>query len=309
MRVLIVESNPHDVARIRLLLQSAGHEVEHVVPSDPELREAVKRPFDLVVVEWGLSSPELIRLLGESSVAPSVLVCSPTVTPEAMTAIFATGAEDFIKTPFLCEELVGRVARIARTRSRATPSAGPSIATVWGAREHARTTTATRLSAWAQFNALATECLSCMTMLDLMAVQPPAQWTTAFAASVPLAYTPEHLEFRVAVDGGRGDLETFATAAIGMSTPEAISDLLNEMANVAGGAFVRAALDEGLVLTNGLPTTAQPGAVEDYFGDSSDTLTCWLSDPSSKSLLRVRLAVCHRGNGPRGCKAPHCIER
>ena len=35
MRVLVVESNPRDVALIRLPLQSAGHEVEHIVPSDP----------------------------------------------------------------------------------------------------------------------------------------------------------------------------------------------------------------------------------------------------------------------------------
>ena len=140
MRVLVVESNPRDVALIRMPLQSAGHEVEHVVPSDPRLREAVKRPFDLVVVEWGLSSPELIKLVGTSSAAPSVLVCCPTVTPAAVTAIFATGAEDFIKKPFLREELVGRVARIARTRLRATPYAA-------GALSNARTATATRLSA------------------------------------------------------------------------------------------------------------------------------------------------------------------
>jgi hypothetical protein len=68
------------------------------------------------------------------------------------------------------------------------------------------------------------------------------------------------------------------------------------MANVAGGAFMRAALEEKVTLTSGLPKAAAPAIVDSMFGGAHDLLTCWLGDPVSKAIFRVRLAVRARGN-------------
>jgi DNA-binding response OmpR family regulator len=290
VRVLIVDDNIRDTAALRLALEGAGHEVEHAAPSDPRLCETIQGSFDIVVLDSTPATVSLIEMMEELPAAPSALVCTAKSTPASIAAVFAAGAEDFMKKPYIREDLLGRVSRIGRTRAKVA-AAMASLANI-----QTRTSTATRLAAWKQFNVLAAECLAGMTMLDLAQSEAPREWKGDFASSMPLTYTPDHLEFRVAIDGDHTALEAISTAALGVATPEAICDMLNEMANVAGGAFMRAALDESLVLTSGLPEASAPAALDGILGASHDIMTCWLSDSVSHACFRVRLSVRARMN-------------
>jgi hypothetical protein len=75
-------------------------------------------------------------------------------------------------------------------------------------------------------------------------------------ATLPLSLASEQAEISIAVGVDRASAAALAEAMLGSAEvePEAVKDMMRELANVAGGAFKRMAVTEGRTLTTGLPS-------------------------------------------------------
>jgi DNA-binding response OmpR family regulator len=125
-RVLVVEDNEHAAYLLRTLLEHAGYAV--TVSADG--RDALAKlesmePVDLVVLDLMLPYVSGYQVLIEArrhprwQLVPIVVVTARTLEMDAVRAL-ETGANDFVRKPFLPEELVARVRRaieLSRTRA------------------------------------------------------------------------------------------------------------------------------------------------------------------------------------------------
>ena len=124
-RVLIVEDNEHAAYLLRTLLERAGYDV--IV--SPDGRDAIAKlaslePVDLVILDLMLPYVSGYQVLIEARqnpkwrLVPIVVVTARTLEMDAVRAL-ETGANDFVRKPFLPEELVARVRRAIELRRSA----------------------------------------------------------------------------------------------------------------------------------------------------------------------------------------------
>ena len=116
-RVLIVEDNEHAAYLLRTLLERAGY----VVVVSPDGRDALAKlgsmdPVDVVILDLMLPYVSGYQVLIEARQNPKwqrvpiVVVTARTLEMDAVRAL-ETGANDFVRKPFLPEELIARVRR------------------------------------------------------------------------------------------------------------------------------------------------------------------------------------------------------
>jgi len=116
-RVLVVEDNEHAAYLLKTLLERAGYSV--IV--SPDGRDALAKlasmePVDLVMLDLMLPYVSGYQVLIEARQNPKwqrvpiVVVTARTLEMDAVRAL-ETGANDFVRKPFLPEELVARVRR------------------------------------------------------------------------------------------------------------------------------------------------------------------------------------------------------
>jgi DNA-binding response OmpR family regulator len=115
--VLVVEDNEHAAYLLRTLLEHAGY----AVVVSPDGRDAVAKlasiePVDLVLLDLMLPYVSGYQVLIEArrnplwQHVPIIVVTARTLEMDAVRAL-ETGANDFVRKPFLPEELVARVRR------------------------------------------------------------------------------------------------------------------------------------------------------------------------------------------------------
>jgi DNA-binding response OmpR family regulator len=116
-RVLVVEDNEHAAYLLRTLLEHAGY----AVVVSPDGRDALAKldsmePVDLIVLDLMLPYVSGYQVLIEArrnplwQQVPIVVVTARTLEMDAVRAL-ETGANDFVRKPFLPEELIARVRR------------------------------------------------------------------------------------------------------------------------------------------------------------------------------------------------------
>jgi DNA-binding response OmpR family regulator len=124
--VLIVEDNEHAAYLLRVLLERAGY----TVIVSPDGRDALGKlasmePVALVLLDLMLPYVSGYQVLIEARQNPKwqhvpiVVVTARTLEMDAVRAL-ETGANDFVRKPFLPEELIARVRRaieLSRRRS------------------------------------------------------------------------------------------------------------------------------------------------------------------------------------------------
>ena len=126
--VLVVEDNEHAAYLLRALLEHAGY----AVVMSPDGRDAVAKlasmePVDLVLLDLMLPYVSGYQVLIEArrnlqwQDVPIIVVTARTLEMDAVRAL-ETGANDFVRKPFLPEELMARVRRaIDLRRQRSVP--------------------------------------------------------------------------------------------------------------------------------------------------------------------------------------------
>lgn len=127
-RVLIVEDNEHAAYLLRTLLEHAGY----TVSVSPDGRDALAKlaslePVDLVILDLMLPYVSGYQVLIEARQnprwqhVPIIVVTARTLEMDAVRAL-ETGANDFVRKPFLAEELLARVRRAIELSRRAKAS-------------------------------------------------------------------------------------------------------------------------------------------------------------------------------------------
>ena len=116
-RVLVVEDNEHAAYLLRTLLEHAGYTVTVSADGRDALAKlASMEPVDLIVLDLMLPYISGYQVLIEArrnprwQHVPIVVVTARTLEMDAVRAL-ETGANDFVRKPFLPEELVARVRR------------------------------------------------------------------------------------------------------------------------------------------------------------------------------------------------------
>ncbi|HEY3595843.1 MAG TPA: hypothetical protein VGL13_18290, partial [Polyangiaceae bacterium] len=101
----------------------------------------------------------------------------------------------------------------------------------------------------------------------------PEMEQSACSATIPLSLASVQTEVRVTMVVEGTSLSNLASALLGDPTAsrEALEDIVREMANIAGGAVKRMAMNEDVTLTTGLPASEVVVPRED------DTMRCWLA--------------------------------
>jgi DNA-binding response OmpR family regulator len=128
LRVLVVEDNEHAAYLLRSLLEHAGFEVSLSKDGrDALARLASMDPVDVVLLDLMLPYVSGYQVLIEArkdprwAEVPIVVLTARTLEMDAVRAL-ETGANDFIRKPFLPEELVARIRRAIELRRTRTKS-------------------------------------------------------------------------------------------------------------------------------------------------------------------------------------------
>ena len=126
LRVLVVEDNEHAAYLLRSLLEHAGFEVSLSKDGRDALAKlASMEPVDVVLLDLMLPYVSGYQVLIEArkdprwAEVPIVVLTARTLEMDAVRAL-ETGANDFIRKPFLPDELIARIRRaiqLGRPRS------------------------------------------------------------------------------------------------------------------------------------------------------------------------------------------------
>lgn len=117
-RVLVVEDDPAMRRALAIALQARQYEVDAVADGRTALREAGRRPPDLVIVDLGLpdiEGTEVITGLRTWSEVPIIVLSARDAQQQKVDALDA-GADDYVTKPFGTGELLARI-RAALRRS------------------------------------------------------------------------------------------------------------------------------------------------------------------------------------------------
>jgi len=133
-------------------------------------------------------------------------------------------------------------------------------------------------------------------------------------AQMPLTLASEQTEVRLTVAIDATAIPRLAALCLGdaAAPEESVRDVLREFANTAGGAFVRAASQEGVSLTHGLPVDVKAeafslrrtGARQQFVLATRDGVIRINFDLEilSKALRRVNVGPCQKRLRRRGCR-------
>lgn len=256
MHVLIVEDVRHERELLARHLAAAGHDVSQAADARAGLQYFAERPPEVLLTDWGLSSGpsglDLIKRI-RSIATPHYVYCI-VVTGRTNAAdiaqVFASGADDFLRKPVFREELIARVEAPKRIAEWA-----PRLAASATVHDFTGRYDGTHLKAWKEVEQVVTADISDMLGQNLT-VDAGKVTPVVMSAEIPLSLPAEQLEFRISVGFDQGARAKLGEVLLGdPSAPDAaMSDVVREIANTAGGAFKRAALSEGIALTTGLPT-------------------------------------------------------
>lgn len=120
--VLVVEDDPDIVKVLKVYLEQAGFQVEHVKDGEYGLTLALNQAIALIVLDWmlpGIDGLTFMKRLRARRSTPVVMLTARGEEGDRLEG-FEVGVDDYIVKPFSPRELVARVkAVIARSSDRA----------------------------------------------------------------------------------------------------------------------------------------------------------------------------------------------
>ena len=120
--VMVVEDDAGIRALYRAVLRTSGHEVVEVERGDEALMEARACKPDVVVLDLGLPGLDGLGVLAQLKADPQlrgvpVIVSTAWDDTETVTQALGAGAHDYVKKPFVPDELAARVDAAVRVKS------------------------------------------------------------------------------------------------------------------------------------------------------------------------------------------------
>lgn len=269
----------------RKFLELAGYDVHTALLSDPALGSSVEKGWDIVVTEWSPRVPEVIE--GVRRAAPRgclVLVLTNKPVPHTIGAAFAAGADDFMVKPFVREELLARV----RQPPRATHVSSAMSDTV---------AAFTKLECWSTFAETTANCLRDTFGREIEHIKPvESGFSASHASTLSLSLPDMNAEFKLTLETDGAAIQSISQSVFGEVTNNVLWDVVKEMANTVGGAFMRAGLNESVQMTMSLPSEVDAPRVATLFQYIDASTSCWLRDKESGGTIKLHLGVRSRRN-------------
>ncbi|MHC4452168.1 MAG: sigma-54-dependent transcriptional regulator, partial [Planctomycetota bacterium] len=119
MNILLADDERTIAITLRDELADAGHEVAVVYDGDSAAEELGKRRFDVLITDIrmpGRDGIELLKLAKAQDSAIEVVVITGQATIETAVEAIRHGAFDYVRKPFMNDEIVRLVANLARVR-------------------------------------------------------------------------------------------------------------------------------------------------------------------------------------------------
>lgn len=117
MRVLLVEDEPALVRSLVRGLTEEGHSVDTCDSGADALAQGRALPYDVVLLDWMLPDLDGLAVLRawrrEGLRTPVIMLTARGTTPEKVAGLRA-GADDYLTKPFDFDELLARIAAVAR---------------------------------------------------------------------------------------------------------------------------------------------------------------------------------------------------
>jgi hypothetical protein len=236
MKILAAISDAKERKRIAAFLAAVPHEV---VETTAVAAGVLEGGFDVAFVDAGsvgrsrMVTPRIFVIAVVSATAPS---------SDYWTA-YSAGADDVMRVNAPKDEIIGRAGSLARIRSWAAPA--PTV-----------TQKLATFPMWKQIDQIVGAELG-----ELIGepFTPDLEMfsTVVQASSIPLTLTTEQIQIRIGLGIDFASMGALQSTLLGGDTsPDAIADAMRELANTAGGAIKRTALDSGVEFTIGLPSNA-----------------------------------------------------
>jgi hypothetical protein len=177
------------------------------------------------------------KMIGDQMYVAALLSAKP--SPTDFWAAYAAGADDVLRSFACAEEIAGRLTTVRRLRKLVPATVSSKLA---------------KVRVWDALESIVTSELGSL----LGASLEPAAATSdpvVEAGGIDLTLSAESVVVHLAlgIDATTGS-QLQQTLLGGDARAEALQDALREMANTAAGAVKRAALDDGVAFTIGLPT-------------------------------------------------------
>ncbi|MBT3154126.1 response regulator transcription factor [Streptomyces sp. CHD11] len=118
--VLVAEDDEKQAELIRLYLVHEGHDVTVVHDGRTVMDEAVRRPPDLIVLDWmlpGLDGLEVCRRIRAEGDLPVLMLTARSTEDDVLLGL-DLGADDYMTKPYRPRELVARVRTLLRRTRR-----------------------------------------------------------------------------------------------------------------------------------------------------------------------------------------------
>jgi DNA-binding response OmpR family regulator len=117
MRVLFVEDSELLQRSVGVALHKAGYAVDVAVDGEDGLFQALNKPYDVIILDLMLPKLDghtLLRRLREAGRDVHVLILSAKDAVEDRVHGLMSGSDDYLVKPFALDELLARVAALAR---------------------------------------------------------------------------------------------------------------------------------------------------------------------------------------------------
>jgi CheY-like chemotaxis protein len=274
VKILLAHGDATARHRFAQWLASAGHVVLEAETA-AGASALLPRGADVVIADWhlpggGAAFVKHLRSLATRDRHYLIVTCGRPLEAE-ITAIFNAGADDLaITASMMRSELLGRVDGLKRVRGWG--GAAKSV-------EFGPLSDLDKVRAWRELDTIVSVELGEQLGTGLHAVDD-APREIAFSGAVSLSLAVEKVELQLSIGIEREMVAAFGGALLDGDTSDAmLADALRELANVAGGAIKRAAGNDAMAVTIGLPTNA---SVE----DASNART-WSATTSTGLRLRI----------------------
>ncbi len=261
MQILIIDGDKRSRELAARYLSESGHQVEvtgDVATAKRLLTQSVPNVLIADIASPGGRLVDLlkwVRNLG-SDTRPYIIAsfAKPGFPVEVKSAL-ELGADDFIRKPWVPQELVFRAETV------------PRLAEILGTADSAKhmdwssDKSVVDLNCWLTLEQVLAKDIAEILGFDL-ASKPLQQGLmhSQHAAEIPMTMTQNQAQVQIGVGLSLASANQITTMMFDMPDPpgEMIQDLLREFANTSGGAFKRAAEHDNVDITTGLPSDVTP---------------------------------------------------
>jgi two-component system cell cycle response regulator CtrA len=116
MRVLGIDTDTEVMGKTEMLLKSAGFNYYHVTSEEEGIDLARHYPYDVIILDIGRSSIEVVRRMRQAKVMTPIIVLSDDTEKQHEVDALRFGVDDYVTKPYSDDVLIARINAVIRRR-------------------------------------------------------------------------------------------------------------------------------------------------------------------------------------------------